>query len=1409
MNSYSMKLVAIITLIVMFLFAILPTVQAATQNSIQNDENAKINNIENNLAENTMEDNLDKEENKNEETGSAEISDFQVMLAGILNTSEEDLTIDNIPTLITNISNKKGIWISEESREYVVNLINGLTNKIYKCDTDGFLEEDKEKTKEKIQEGNYVYYTQKVDELLQSEKLIVISIENTYKQLNTIDNDIIDITLEDDDYVLQFKENEKDDKSNEIIILNNKKYNEEKNADTIALLLNKILEVYYHEDEAFIKILNDKEFIDNSGTYYNIFTQKDMTEQNDDNIDKENSEDIIEEEKNDDTNEIKSDEIVELNEKDNIFDDNVPEEYFDLVLAGILTKDVKCDNINEILEGKISKQGIWIGESSREAFLKFINEHTIYTYSCDKDGYLICDNIMKDNPNLDTLEKSETEFDIEYKKLISEKKMIIIDIANNYLQYDKEKNIIQINLNENEHEKSFSNNDRRIIILNDMYYKNAGYDLALSDYFVKALENVQEKVIKGELTFNKQPLTRSDTSKPGNMTSAQNVYAGPDSSNYFKVGSVSNGEMVYLLGQQAGWYHIQYMVTGTSQQKSGFVPAISVNNNGHSVHEEQMTGGQKYPKQGLEVMSVDDSSIYVKVGSVYQGEGVTVLYDYGYSDPNKGYGISYIEFSTASGTKRGYVYTDQLQAVSYPTSVARVIDTNSAYAGPDSGYVKLGGAYYNEFVTVLAKNTGNDWVFVEYNTPSGRKRGYMSYSKLHNYNHPGMYNDLAVNQGLRQASKELTVYGGPNNNNANIGSVFYQEVVSLFGEENGYAYIEYSTTNGAKRGYVESNSLTGANPPTIPDIPTYANFTSGTYGSSGLGKPLKYYKIGTGPNVAFAVFEQHGWEDEWAYDGIELVKIADRVMSNLSNSGINGNWTLYVIPYANPDGITNGYTNNGPGRCTVTSKIDMNRCWPANFRPYYTSRNYTGSTPLAAPEAIALKDFILNNIGNQQRIILDIHGWLNQTYGDSTIAKYFGEQFGFGHSATYGSGYLETWGKSIGAKSCLVELPIPSSAQDIINRDFSGKVANAIRNMLNGSTPPVEGGTEVNEQVKVTAKGGLNVRSGPGTSYSIVSAVQEGSIVTRIRRGVANANGYVWDKIRLSNGIEGYVATNYLTLISQEIPQEVEGGEKTFSRMINWEGITPDSSAYSTAKIGEEEYKSMTPAEYILWYEDLTTYKTFMTLGLKAMKGNFPNAAPGLLYFLSKGEEGKTDTQYSYTEDIYKTDHTRRKTNLNLAIDQNTKIREKVVSNIDDVIEAAEKFCVNENSSVTFCNKIEDSNAAEKQSSYTDPEADWYLFINRYRIKMQCTVTRKNNSYTMQMRYGLEDYYDWKVINHPGYEEILNNIEGVAIDLASLYLELMHKAGMSRNYTTYGETNYTIQWNQGQRTSTGASYSRN
>ena len=858
-----------------------------------------------------------------------------------------------------------------------------------------------------------------------------------------------------------------------------------------------------------------------------------------------------------------------------------------------------------------------------------------------------------------------------------------------------------------------------VFILNEEYYSIAEYNLALSDYFVKSLDNIQEKVITGELTFNKQPLTRSDASKPGNMLSAQTVYAGPASSNYATVGSVSSGEMVYLLGQQAGWYHIQYMVTGTSQQKSGFVPVSTVNNNGHSVHEEQMTGGQNFANATVNIMSCDDTDIDVSLGTVYAGEGMTVLYTYGYSDANKSYNIAYVEISTPSGTKRGYIPSSYLAGINYPSSVARITDTNSAYSGPDSSYVKLGGAYYNEFVTILAKDTGNNWVWVEYNTPDGRKRGFMDYAKMVNYNHPGMYNDLPVFNNLKQATQQLTVYGGPSTNAANIGLIYNQEVVSQLNSERGFAYIEYNTTGGAKRGYVVESSLIGANPPSIPTINKY-NFEEGTYGTSGLGKDLKYYKLGNGPNVAFAVFEQHGWEDAWAYDGIELIKIAQDVIQNLSTNGISSNWTLFIIPYANPDGVTNGYTNNGPGRCTVTTKIDMNRCWPAQFRAYYTSRNYTGDYALGAPEAQVLKKFIEDHQGNGNKIILDIHGWLNQTYGDVQVASYFTNQFGFGHSSTYGNGYLETWGKTIGAQSCLVELPMPSSSASIITNNYAGKVSNAIRNMLNdigGSQTPIEGGEDVNEEVIVISDGDLNLREGPSTSYPIIASITQASVITRIKKGVITADGYTWDKVMLSNGVEGYVNTNYIKL------NNYSDGQYNYV-LGDWQKINPEPTAEENYRYQERiAGQGMGNTD-----EAEETQRQAILMAATLYLAGAKDAGNNLLFFVTYGRQCYEDRMglvmsYVSEEEGFTQGHKRKEIFFNEAIRDVSGARDVLYDASNRMMGATEKILEDlpdGTYSISCLNEI--------TGSTNFLNINWYGAMNFYRSQNRAIVTVSNNN---------------------------------------------------------------------------------
>jgi len=80
----------------------------------------------------------------------------------------------------------------------------------------------------------------------------------------------------------------------------------------------------------------------------------------------------------------------------------------------------------------------------------------------------------------------------------------------------------------------------------------------------------------------------------------------------------------------------------------------------------------------------------------------------------------------------------------------------------------------------------------------------------------------------------------------------------------------------------------------------------GTYGTSHMGEPLRYYRIGTGRNVLFVVFQQHGFEDGWSRDGRELVRIGNdlaRSLRRYSNRGLFNDWTVYVVPSANPDSL--------------------------------------------------------------------------------------------------------------------------------------------------------------------------------------------------------------------------------------------------------------------------------------------------------------------------------------------------------------------------------------------------------------------------------------------------------------------------------------------------------------------------
>lgn len=241
----------------------------------------------------------------------------------------------------------------------------------------------------------------------------------------------------------------------------------------------------------------------------------------------------------------------------------------------------------------------------------------------------------------------------------------------------------------------------------------------------------------------------------------------------------------------------------------------------------------------------------------------------------------------------------------------------------------------------------------------------------------------------------------------------------------------------------------------------------GTYGWTGLkvkgngngGEYLPFYRIGKGDKKLFLNFSIHGFEDSYHYDGAELTYIADEFFNylkqNITEDLVN-KWTIYVLPVSNPDGQHNGWTNNGPGRTTVYSwapenrGIDMNRCFPVGYKSNTTnSRNYNGTQPLQAFEAESLRNFILNHTG-VQNIVIDVHGWLNETIGDNGIGWYYRNQFGISnHIASYGSGYLIQWARSIpNTRSMLLELPEVKNHTQTVQRNYANKFINATMQLL-------------------------------------------------------------------------------------------------------------------------------------------------------------------------------------------------------------------------------------------------------------------------------------------------------------------------------------------------------------------------
>lgn len=211
-------------------------------------------------------------------------------------------------------------------------------------------------------------------------------------------------------------------------------------------------------------------------------------------------------------------------------------------------------------------------------------------------------------------------------------------------------------------------------------------------------------------------------------------------------------------------------------------------------------GGLRIADSTLTVYS--DSNFTTTKGSIYQYEGYSVL--------NVVTGGFFVEYSTSSGPKQGYVKAFVDDFPCGQTGLAVVTSTTAVYAGTSTTKnPTIGSVNTGEVVCLLAKN--DNWAYVEYNTTSGRKRGYMSFSNLYVYNRWDLMPDIYTYQNpgtTRYVNGTYTVYSGPSSQYATIGSISNENITVLAevvlltstNSEKSSVYIEYNVAGEQRKG---------------------------------------------------------------------------------------------------------------------------------------------------------------------------------------------------------------------------------------------------------------------------------------------------------------------------------------------------------------------------------------------------------------------------------------------------------------------------------------------------------------------------------------------------------------------------------------------------------------------------------
>ena len=378
----------------------------------------------------------------------------------------------------------------------------------------------------------------------------------------------------------------------------------------------------------------------------------------------------------------------------------------------------------------------------------------------------------------------------------------------------------------------------------------------------------------------------------------------------------------------------------------------------------------------------------------------------------------------------------------------------------------------------IALYTNLDWTYtINQENQFGKNLVPKNYSDAWKNTTPGQYN-VEVDKGWVDCSRSAVEYSMDPRNFLNEARIFQFETLSYDANTNNLNSVEkilYGTEfYNRKVSYLQENGNT------INMNETYAELIL----RGGQTSKVSPYHLASRIKQEVGPFLSH---------------------SSISGTveGFKGLYNFYNIgatSSSEPMGaIKNGlmYARDGKGASAAT-KDKYLIPWNTKERAITGGGIFIGSSYInVGQNTIYLQKFDVNDDRNGN---LFTHQYMTNVLAPSSEAKII-------YNGYKNSGLLET--------SMSFTIPVYNNMQD-----------------LPVDSPNINPNEFLKDNTKSYCNGdNVNIRTGPSTSYEIITAISKNTKMTRIARGISN--GERWDKVILENGIVGYIYGTYVSQLPE------------------------------------------------------------------------------------------------------------------------------------------------------------------------------------------------------------------------------------------------------------------------------------